>query len=52
MRIVLIGLLFSISLAACGTKGPLYIPEKQYPLDPAERKAEQKSPKQDNDQVP
>jgi predicted small lipoprotein YifL len=52
MRAVLLGLLFTISLAACGTKGPLYIPEKQYPLDPAERNAVPKPAKQSSDQVP
>ncbi|MES2552781.1 MAG: lipoprotein [Pseudomonadota bacterium] len=35
MRILLIGLLTIVMLSACGIKGPLYIPEKQYPQNPA-----------------
>ncbi len=31
-RIILIMTIAGVVLAACGTKGPLYIPEKQYPL--------------------
>ena len=32
MRIVFImGILICLTLTACGTKGPLYIPEQQYP---------------------
>ncbi|HEX5539769.1 MAG TPA: lipoprotein [Methylophilaceae bacterium] len=31
MRILLIGLLIVLTLTACGTKGPLYIPEQRYP---------------------
>lgn len=30
MRLLAIGLLFT-QLVACGLKGPLYIPERQYP---------------------
>ncbi|MES2181376.1 MAG: lipoprotein [Pseudomonadota bacterium] len=33
MRILLIIVTMTMLLAACGTKGPLYIPEKQYPQD-------------------
>lgn len=28
--------LLCLMLSACGTKGPLYIPEQQYPQDSAE----------------
>lgn len=31
MRIVFMGILICLTLTACGTKGPLYIPEQQYP---------------------
>ncbi|HQS36685.1 MAG: hypothetical protein B7Y16_07700 [Methylotenera sp. 24-45-7] len=31
-RIILIMIIVSTLLSACGTKGPLYIPERQYPL--------------------
>lgn len=31
MRPILMILLASLMLAACGSKGPLYLPEKQYP---------------------
>jgi predicted small lipoprotein YifL len=31
MRIVFLGILICLTLTACGTKGPLYIPEQQYP---------------------
>ena len=30
-RSVLMAVLLSTSLSACGIKGPLYIPEKKYP---------------------
>lgn len=30
-RSILLGVLLSFSLSACGIKGPLYIPEKKYP---------------------
>ncbi|CAG0980594.1 hypothetical protein MTYP_01740 [Methylophilaceae bacterium] len=33
MRLISFCLLVCLGLAACGTKGPLYIPEKQYPQD-------------------
>ncbi|MDZ4140897.1 MAG: lipoprotein [Methylotenera sp.] len=33
MRILFISLYFSIFLVGCGTKGPLYIPEQQYPQE-------------------
>ncbi|HYG32921.1 MAG TPA: lipoprotein [Methylophilaceae bacterium] len=35
MRHILLILLISLTIAACGTKGDLYIPEQQYP-QPAE----------------
>jgi predicted small lipoprotein YifL len=31
MRLILLGLLLCLTLTACGSKGPLYLPEKQYP---------------------
>jgi predicted small lipoprotein YifL len=34
MRPILFFILFSLLIAGCGTKGPLYIPEQQYPLPP------------------
>jgi hypothetical protein len=33
MRIFLIGLLLALTMTACGTKGPLYIPEQRYPQE-------------------
>ena len=33
MRNVLIGILICLTIAACGTKGPLYIPEQRYPQE-------------------
>lgn len=30
-RAFLIGILLVLALTACGTKGPLYLPERQYP---------------------
>jgi len=30
-RGLLLGVLLSVTLSACGIKGPLYIPEKKYP---------------------
>jgi hypothetical protein len=33
MRIFLIGLLLALTITACGTKGPLYIPEQRYPQE-------------------
>ncbi|MBC7787367.1 MAG: lipoprotein [Methylophilaceae bacterium] len=29
----LLAVLISLGLTACGTKGPLYIPEQRYPQD-------------------
>ncbi len=34
-------------LSACGTKGLLYIPEKRYPQDPAQKETPQKEPHSD-----
>lgn len=31
MRVILLTILLCLTLTACGSKGPLYIPEKQYP---------------------
>lgn len=31
MRIFFLSLLVCLTVTACGTKGPLYLPEKQYP---------------------
>ncbi|NOT68657.1 MAG: lipoprotein [Methylophilaceae bacterium] len=33
MRLLSLCLLICLTLAACGIKGPLYIPEQQYPQD-------------------
>ena len=33
MRLTLLIILACLTLNACGTKGPLYIPERQYPQD-------------------
>lgn len=31
MRKIVVGMIVCLMLAACGTKGPLYIPEQRYP---------------------
>lgn len=31
MRLILLGIVLCLTLTACGAKGPLYLPEKQYP---------------------
>ena len=31
MRVILLSILLCLTMTACGTKGPLYIPEKKYP---------------------
>ena len=33
MRLPCLLILLCLTLSACGTKGPLYIPEKEYPQD-------------------
>ena len=33
MRNVLLGILICLTIAACGTKGPLYILEQRYPQE-------------------
>ena len=33
MRNVILGILICLMVAACGTKGPLYIPEQRYPQE-------------------
>jgi predicted small lipoprotein YifL len=33
MRALLITIALTMILSACGTKGPLYIPEQQYPQE-------------------
>ncbi|MEZ0231408.1 MAG: lipoprotein [Methylophilaceae bacterium] len=53
MRISIAGILVCFTLTACGTKGPLYIPEKQYPQgtssgDSKEKIPSPKSPKNDS----
>lgn len=35
MRPCLIAMTLCLMFSACGTKGDLYIPEQQYPQDPA-----------------
>lgn len=41
VRAILTGIILCLTLSACGTKGPLYLPERQYPQDP------QNDPKKD-----
>lgn len=31
MRVILLTILLCLTVTACGSKGPLYLPEKQYP---------------------
>jgi len=31
MRAILLCIVLSLTVTACGSKGPLYIPEQQYP---------------------
>jgi predicted small lipoprotein YifL len=31
MRLLLLSIILCLTVAACGSKGPLYLPEKQYP---------------------
>lgn len=31
MRLILLSIVLCLAVTACGAKGPLYIPEKQYP---------------------
>jgi predicted small lipoprotein YifL len=38
MRPILFLILISLILSACGTKGPLYLPEKRYPQPQQESK--------------
>lgn len=33
VRAILTSIILCLILTACGTKGPLYLPEKQYPQD-------------------
>ena len=33
MRILVMIFIACLTLSACGTKGPLYIPEQQYPVE-------------------
>jgi len=53
MRTAFINLLAALLLCACGIKGPLYIPEKQYPQDTGktESKVKNHSEKQPGDDV-
>ena len=45
MRILALPILLALILTACGTKGPLYIPEKRYPQKtPAEVAAPDTAP--------
>ncbi len=37
LRIFFLGLLICLTITACGTKGPLYLPEKQYPQEPQKK---------------
>ena len=38
MKNFLFALIFTFLLSACGAKGPLYLPEKQYPQPTQENK--------------
>jgi|GEM_PF-1348469 len=53
LRYAIISIVVSFSLGACGIKGPLYIPEKQYPQDTGktESKVKNHSEKQPGDDV-
>jgi len=31
MRLLLLSIVLCLTLTACGSKGPIYLPEKQYP---------------------
>jgi len=31
MRLILLSIVLCLTVTACGSKGPLYLPEKQYP---------------------
>jgi predicted small lipoprotein YifL len=31
MRVIILSILLGLTLTACGSKGPLYLPERQYP---------------------
>lgn len=31
MRLILLSIILCLTVTACGAKGPLYLPEKQYP---------------------
>lgn len=44
MRLISMFLLAGLLLAACGSKGPLYLPEKQYP----QPQQDNKQPQQDS----
>ena len=48
MRVILLSVLLCLTLTACGTKGPLYIPEQKYPQNQV-NKPKQK-PAQDTQQ--
>lgn len=39
MRHLCLSILLCLLVTACGTKGPLYIPERQYPQDAQPRPA-------------
>jgi len=41
MRPFCLSILLCLLVTACGTKGPLYIPERQYPQDSQPRPAPQ-----------
>lgn len=42
MRLFCLSILLCLLVTACGTKGPLYIPEQQYPQDVQPQPAPQK----------
>lgn len=42
MRLTILSILACLTIVACGTKGPLYIPEQQYPQDVEQKSTPQK----------
>jgi len=47
MRLLLTIVFLAFAVSACGTKGPLYIPERQYPQTPAQKQDKPKEPQGD-----
>lgn len=55
IRLIIITCTFAIigcgALVACGTKGPLYIPEQRYPQKPQEDNVQKSLPQDDDIQA-